>query len=417
MPTFDFVPVKLRALPIDFTMNCEIYSKKTDESEGSECEFALLCESPTITEALINRLKRAIFPKTKVYIDRQAVISRFFDKGHLLGYSEQDVEDIRDNKNPWEKSKEAPPISEFKHTPKGVAPAIYSYDSSLQKAPRLEKVIRQYDEVKTSSTNMITRAKETGKIDKEQSAEISANVQKQVRETDSALIIQAINRIRTVDEYLHTHSLNVAYLNGLIGKWLKFDEKRHSDLVETGLLHDIGKMKLNQEILNKPAKLSPEEFEEIKKHPAFSLKMLMESGVRSKEILEGVVQHHEKLNGTGYPQGIDSNSISDFARITSISDIYDAMVTKRVYKEPHSPFTILNEFMEGAYSELDLRYVDIFINCMAEELRGKEIIVNDGREATIMLVNPRKLLSVIVEIDGKAVTLNDKIYCVKMKET
>ena len=433
MSDFDFVPVKLRTLPLNFTLSCEIYFRKPssgrDEKGEAEEDFALLCENQTITQKLVDRLKRVIFPDSNVYIARESVISLLFDKGHFLGYSEKEVAEIRAHENPWEvaastkqlKKASAPVVPQapaagfFSHVKKGVDPMFYSDDAPLEKGSRLEKIIQRYDKNKEQTTSMINTAKKTGRIIKEQSNAIACEVQRQVNETDASLIIRTINRIRTVDEYLHTHCLNVAYLNGLMGKWLGFDALRQSQLVETGLLHDIGKLGVDQDILNKPARLTPEEFEAIKKHPVLSLEMLTKSGVKSVEILEGVVSHHEKLNGTGYPRALNANEISEFARITAISDIYDAMVTRRVYKEPQSPFAILSEFVQECYSELDIKYVDVFINCMAEELKGKEIIVNDGRTGVVLLVNPRKPLCTIIEVDGKTVTMNDELYCVMMK--
>jgi putative nucleotidyltransferase with HDIG domain len=255
----------------------------------------------------------------------------------------------------------------------------------------------------------------TGKVDTEQAVTITKNIQSQINTEDSSLILYAINQIRSEDEYLYTHCLNVAYLNGLVGKWLKLKPQEQSDLVEIGLFHDLGKLKISSSILNKPDKLTDDEFEEIKRHPVLSLEMLMKSGVRNKVVLEGVIQHHEKVNGTGYPKGLGIREITEFARITAISDIYDAMVTKRVYKEPCSPFVILNEFMKTGYSELDIKYINIFVNCMIDELKGKVIILNDGTEATVRLVDPRKVLYPIVEIDGEVVRTDDKLYCDRMK--
>jgi HD-GYP domain-containing protein (c-di-GMP phosphodiesterase class II) len=122
------------------------------------------------------------------------------------------------------------------------------------------------------------------------------------------------------------------------------------------------------------------------------------------------------VNGTGYPKGLDTKEICEYARITAISDVYDAMVTKRNHKDSHSPFTILHEFAQGGYSELDIKYVNTFVDCMVEELKGKEIIMSDGREAVVLLVSPRRLLYPIVEIEGKVVMTNEELYCVRMKE-
>jgi HD-GYP domain-containing protein (c-di-GMP phosphodiesterase class II) len=91
------------------------------------------------------------------------------------------------------------------------------------------------------------------------------------------------------------------------------------------------------------------------------------------------------------------------------------MVTNRYHDDAHSPFEILDAFAKGGYSELDIRYVNVFINCMVDELQGKEIVMSDGSEGVVLLVDPRRLLYPIVEIDGRVVSTDETLYCVRMK--
>ncbi|MCL1822775.1 MAG: HD domain-containing protein [Oscillospiraceae bacterium] len=202
-----------------------------------------------------------------------------------------------------------------------------------------------------------------------------------------------------------------------MAKWLKFDKIKHDELVKVGLLHDIGKLKVPPEILNKPARLTKEEFAEIKKHPYHSFDMMVKSGYKEKNVLLGILQHHEKLNGTGYPCAISSVEITEFARITSIADIYDAMVARRVYKEAHSPFEILENFSKEGYSQLDINYVKLFIDCMAEELRGKTVVLSDGSIAVVKMVNVRNLMYPMVEVGGEIITTSPELHCVSMFNT
>ena len=421
MANFDFVPVTLDSLPYGIPLNCKLYFKKSVESHGDlETEFVLLCENQTVTPDLVSKLKQTIFPNARAYIERSQIITCLFDNGYFAGYGKDEIEAIKNGESPWRKAVIVPhePVNEFFcHVKKGVGPAFYYNSAPGEEATGFKKVIQCYDKAKVSTIEMIAIVKATGKVDKVQSSSIAAEVQAHINELDAALILQTINRIRTVDEYLHTHSLNVAYLNGLMGKWLGFDTARHAELVQTGLLHDIGKLMISHEILNKPARLTVQEFDEIKKHPALAVEMLIKSGIRNTELLEGVYQHHEKLNGTGYPQGLNANDICEFGRITSISDIYDAMITKRVYKEPESPFTILNEFAVGGFSELDLKYINTFIGCMGEELKGKKVVLNDGRTGNVVFVNTTKPLHTIIEIDGETVTMGNELYCTKMGDS
>ncbi|MCL2035803.1 MAG: HD domain-containing protein [Oscillospiraceae bacterium] len=423
MSAFDNVPVRLRNLPVDLYLECKIYSKKpSDANRPNEEDFSLLCENQTLTQGVIDRLKRTVFPSSMIHLPRQGVISGLFDKGHNVGYSDDDVRAIRDGKKPWVSKK--PTSVSTKSSSKGES----SHSSSKVKSDsnagffkkkfqikRFGEVIELYNKTKDITENMLSTAAATGKIDKEQSAAITKDVQEQLGSTDVSLIIQTINQIRTADQYLHSHCLNVAFLNGLMGRWMMLDSQRQNELVEVGLFHDIGKLSIAPEILNKPAELNEEEFSEIEKHPSLSVEMLIKSGVRNKAVLEGVAQHHERFNGTGYPKGLVAEEICEYARITAISDTYDAMVTDRFHDNAHSPFVILNEFGRGGYSELELRYVNVFINCMIDELQGKEIIMNDGSEAVVLLVDPRRLLYPIVEVEGRVVSTDSSFYCVRMK--
>ena len=404
----EFVPISLKELPFGVEFDFRVYFAKSGGL--SEPSMTLLCENIVFSREHSFKLKRVIFPNNDVYVQRTDLIEKLFDRGHFCGYDAADVLSIRNGGSPWEKERERltlPPVAR-----PGQTVPVTEDEKHIQ---RVRENMKRFNRNKVVTAQLLEKAVKTGKVDKEQSAELADDIRKQVLEVEATMVIQAVNRIRKSDEYLHTHTLNVAYLNGLMGKWLNLNETEQRELVECGLLHDVGKLGIDQGILNKPARLTAEEFEEVKRHPTISMEMLMKSGIHSLAILNGVYQHHEKVNGTGYPLGLKSDEISINARITAISDIYDAMVTKRVYKDPHSPFVILNEFAQEGYSELDIKYINIFINCMTEELKGHTVIMNDGSEAIVLMTNPRNLLFPMVSINGEIVTTNSELYCVRMK--
>jgi len=382
MAGFDYVPVKIDNLPLGVYLECKMYFRKDNE-------MVLLCENATLNAGVVSRFKKIMSNDSNVYISKK-YITNFFDKGIHLGFSEEEKKKIRESSSSAETAPAAAKINQF------------------------ATVVKKYEVVKNETDNFLKKISENGKIDAAHEQRITEEVGNQIENTDISLLVQSINRIRTVDEYLHTHSLNVAYLNGIIARWLKLDKKSGDNLIKVGLLHDIGKLQIPPEIINKPGKLTKEEFEVIKKHPTLSLEILLKSGIRNKTVLDGVAQHHEKVNGTGYPDGLGSESICEFAKITAISDIYDAMVTKRVYKDAHSPFEILFDFSVEGYSELDVGYVMMFIDCMIEELKGKKIMMSNGSPATVVMVNPRNLRFPMVEMDGNIITTDEDIYCTRM---
>lgn len=166
--------------------------------------------------------------------------------------------------------------------------------------------------------------------------ESSVNIANEL--TDSILKDDAVavdlGMLKVSDEYTFSHSVDVAALSIMIGKTMNLSEEKIRELGIAGLLHDVGKAKIPAEVLNKPGKLDDSEFALMKQHTLFGIQILKAKKTFSEAILMGVLQHHEKLNGKGYPQGVEGTSISEYARIISVADIFDAMVAKRVYKDP-----------------------------------------------------------------------------------
>ncbi len=235
-----------------------------------------------------------------------------------------------------------------------------------------------------------------------------------IKEIDLAFILHWSSYLRDMDEYLQTHSINVAIFSGKLAEWLGMNKEQIHKAVMIGLLHDLGKTQVPPEILNKPGRLTPGEFEVIKLHPLYSWGIVKKSGVTDEEILAGVRGHHEKVNGTGYPDGLSFHEISDYAKITEIADIYDAMVAQRVYKESRTPFEVLDEFYKEKYAELDLHMVEVFLDKMRTGLIGKEVILSNGRIGKIVFIEEGRYRYPLVETDNKVIQLSDSIQCVTL---
>jgi HD-GYP domain-containing protein (c-di-GMP phosphodiesterase class II) len=274
-----------------------------------------------------------------------------------------------------------------------------------------------YKAVKEETESLFDDVAKTERVSREAASSLANAVREQIKTFDASILIQQINGIRKTDEYLHTHSVNVSMLNGLIGKWMRLDDSSQKVLVEIGLLHDVGKLKVPPEILNKPAKLTPEEFKIVQTHPVFAREILERSGVKDERLLRGVLQHHEKGNGHGYPYGLRIRDIDEFARITAISDVYDAMVARRVYKEAHSPFEILAWFAKGCYSDLDIQFVNVFMDAMVEELKGKHVNLSDGTVAEVVYVHPSNFQYPLVRRGDEIIHTSAELSCLTMANT
>lgn len=242
--------------------------------------------------------------------------------------------------------------------------------------------------------------------------EIKRELEKTVEEIKSQLsinveLLNEILDVKEVDEYLYNHSLNVAVISNLIGKWLGLGEEDLEILILSGLIHDIGKLKVNQAVLNKPGRLTESEFIEMKKHPSYSHKMLIDMGYKDNKILKAVTFHHEKEDGTGYPLGLSGNEIPIHAKILAIADIFDAMTSNRVYKERVSPFKVLEMFQNQTFGKLDYNIVMTFIKRFSEYYVGSEVILSNNQKAKIIYLNSFEITKpLLVTTDGTFIDIS-----------
>ena len=271
--------------------------------------------------------------------------------------------------------------------------------------------INSLNHIREDVDTILDEAYTSQKLDKQASESVSFNIKNNVISFSASQIIQAITNVRNDNRYLYNHSVHVAFLNGLMGKWLRLEDEQIQQLVKIGFLHDIGKTKIPDEILNKPGALTEEEFNVIKLHPIYSFNMLINAGESDKDVLIAVRGHHEKTNGTGYPDGLTYERLSLFARITTISDIYDAMVSKRIYKDAQSPFDVLDEFSRGRFSNLDTHLINVFLQNMPSELLGKKVVLTDGRIGKVAYVNANKYAFPLINVDGEIIQTNEKLKC------
>ena len=166
------------------------------------------------------------------------------------------------------------------------------------------------------------------------------------------------------DYYTHTHSLNVSIYALCLGAELNISQKRLNILGSAALLHDLGKSKINLDIINKEGKLTEDEFIQMKMHPAYGYDIALEIGIKSVDILDGIRHHHEKLDGSGYPDGLQKDEITLFPRIIAVCDIFDALTTKRSYKDAMSSFDVLLFMKTKMTSHLDSKILNTFIKML-----------------------------------------------------
>ena len=186
-----------------------------------------------------------------------------------------------------------------------------------------------------------------------------------------------IQDLRVTDEYTYQHSVDVGVLAAQLAKFLGWEKAKVNMAAQAGILHDIGKKQVPLEILNKPGKLTDEEFNVMKLHPVYAYKELSVIRDMPNEIKLGAFEHHEKINGKGYPRGLSGNQITDIAQILAIADIYDALTSKRAYKDGMSSARaagIMSEMMDG----LNPKYFAEFLKGITLYPIGSRVICTDG---------------------------------------
>lgn len=178
-----------------------------------------------------------------------------------------------------------------------------------------------------------------------------------IKESNSISI--NLSKLKICDDYTFKHSVDVATMATILGQKLNVPESHLNEITTAGILHDIGKIMIPTDILNKPGKLTDEEFNIIKQHTVYGYRIIQDSDELTPAIKKGVLMHHEKFHGEGYPLGIEGDQIHKIGRILSVVDVYDALVTERPYHDPHHPVEAY-EMMLGMGNQFDLEYMTVF---------------------------------------------------------
>ncbi|HEX9059630.1 MAG TPA: HD domain-containing phosphohydrolase [Clostridia bacterium] len=218
-------------------------------------------------------------------------------------------------------------------------------------------------------------------------------------------VIKCLNDVRGFDQYTYSHSVNVSLLSMLLARWAKLGPGKVSEIAKAGLLHDIGKAKIDPSIINKPGKLTEAEFNEIKMHPVIAYRELQKTDV-SKNISTGVLMHHEKEDGTGYPMNAKGSQIPEYAKIITIVDIYDAMTSDRVYQKKDSPFKVLARIQSENFGKLDVKLLNLFIYNLVNYYIGEYVELNTGETGEIVYVDPANPLYPLIRVDNVILDLS-----------
>lgn len=222
-----------------------------------------------------------------------------------------------------------------------------------------------------------TRDVRLGKqIDVSASGSIVEGVVDSVGRNSQAML--GLCKLKSFDEYTYTHSINVSVLAVVYGKCLDLSREVLRELGVSGMLHDIGKTAVPEQILNKPGKLTHDEFEIMKTHSAKGRAMLFRVGSLSRDILDGVLHHHERYNGKGYPNNLTGNQLGLFPTIIGMVDVYDALTSRRCYKPGMIPNKALSLMFGLRGEDFEAGHLDRFIKCLGIYPLGSFVRLDNG---------------------------------------
>lgn len=201
--------------------------------------------------------------------------------------------------------------------------------------------------------------------------------------TSKGVLSLDLTDLRSYDDYTYAHSVNVAVYCGVIGMGLGMNERKIGYLVMAGLLHDLGKLQIPADILNKPGRLTQEEYMIMKSHARLSYEIIKERWDISSYVKSAVLHHHENVDGSGYPYGIDGTQQTIFTKILHVADVFDALTAKRPYKEAYTPFEATEYLMGGCGIMFDKKIVQTLLAYVPLYQKGTKVKLSDGREGII----------------------------------
>ncbi len=200
-------------------------------------------------------------------------------------------------------------------------------------------------------------------------------------------IITNLSEIQGFDDYTFHHSVNTTVLGLILGIASGYSEPKLLELGMGILMHDVGKTKVPAQILNKPTPLTPEEFEEIKKHTLYGFDILRQNRDLSLAAAHVALQHQEKWDGTGYPRGLKGSQIHEYGRVAAVADVYEALTSKRIYRPALQPYQAYEYIIANSGTHFEPRMLSIFAKHVAVYSNGCGVRLSNGQRGNVIKQN------------------------------
>lgn len=260
--------------------------------------------------------------------------------------------------------------------------------------------LRTTEEFKTSLKALAEEGKEVD------SKALLNNITNMITEDMTSIsVFDMLHNMRQYDDFTYMHSMNVALICNVFAKWLNMSDTDVEIATMGGLLHDIGKLKIPDNIMRKPDKLSPAEYNIIKTHPLQGYNILKDKNM-DDNIKQCALVHHERCDGSGYPLGLTGDRINRFAKMVAIADVYDAMTAARIYRGPLCPFRVIGIFETEGLQKYDSQYILTFLEHIATTYMNNRVKLNNGEEGDVIFMNRNQYSRPMIQCGSKFIDLS-----------
>ena len=348
----------------------------TDEKDGEEFKYLSAVNftgtgSTGKRARLTGRMHEKIESDGGLLIASDNMIASLVSTGlSMVTIDTEKGDDLPENTKPLTDPNRKPP-------PEG---RLVHYDEEIEKA----KEVR--DETTDTLKTALSDVAEGKEMDVERVQEAGGIISDSILRNVDAMV--SLTRIKKHDPYTAVHCMNVCTLVTAMAMHNGTEPAMLPMITTAALLHDVGKTRVPLEILNKPGRFEAHELQEMRNHATYSGDIMREDGSFSEEQIAIAEQHHEMLDGSGYPQGLSGDAIHYFARLTAVADVYDALTAKRVYKPAMPMYQALLRIHKNKGAEFDEDVVDLFVKTLGLYPVGSLVEINTGEQAVVFEPNP-----------------------------